>query len=209
MGGGGCKLPGMADEISDGLSADLVKVGERLRRLRKERGWKLEDLAERTNLSRAYLSRLENGERQPSLTALFHIAQAYGVAFSSLFEPEPDFESGVIVRAAETPMHRGNRLSYASLSRGSWAFNLHPIRIVLPAEREEGEVYQHEGEQWLYVVSGRLGLEIGDEQSVLEPGDAAHFSAENPHRLTALGGQDAEIILVACAVPYLLLKSYL
>ncbi len=53
MEGRGCKLPGMADEISDGLSADLVKVGERLRRLRKERGWKLEDLAERTNLSRA------------------------------------------------------------------------------------------------------------------------------------------------------------
>ena len=66
----------MADEIPNGLSADLVRVGERLRRFRKERGWKLEDLAERTNLSRAYLSRLENGERQPSLTALFHIAQA-------------------------------------------------------------------------------------------------------------------------------------
>lgn len=209
MEGGGCKLPGMADEIQDGLSADLVKVGERLRRLRKERGWKLEDLAERTNLSRAYLSRLENGERQPSLSALLHVAQAYGVAFSSLFEPEPDLESGVIIRAAETPMRRGNALSYASLSRGSWAFNLHPIRIVLPGEREEGEVYQHEGEQWLYVVSGRLELEIGDEKSVLEPGDAAHFTAENPHRLTALGGQDAEIILVACAVPYLLLKSYL
>ncbi len=199
----------MADEISDGLSADLVKVGERLRRLRKERGWKLEDLAERTNLSRAYLSRLENGERQPSLTALFHIAQAYGVAFSSLFESEPDFESGVIVRAAQTPVRRGNGLFYASLSKGSWAFNLHPIRIVVPAEREEGEVYQHEGEQWLYVVSGRLGLEMGDEEFILESGDAAHFSADNPHRLTALGGRDAEIILVACAVPYLLLKSYL
>ncbi len=199
----------MADEISDGLGADLVKVGERLRRLRKERGWKLEDLAERTNLSRAYLSRLENGERQPSLTALFHIAQAYGVAFSSLFESEPDLESGVIVRAAQTPVRRGNGLFYASLSKGSWAFNLHPIRILVPAEREEGEVYQHEGEQWLYVVSGSLGLEIGDEEFILEPGDAAHFSADNPHRLTALGGRDAEIILVACAVPYLLLKSYL
>ncbi len=209
MEGGRCKLPGMADEIQDGLSADLVKVGERLRRLRKERGWKLEDLAERTNLSRAYLSRLENGERQPSLTALFHVAQAYGVTFSSLFESEPDLESGVIVRAAQAPVRRGNGLFYASLSRGSWAFNLHPIRIVVPAEREEGEVYQHEGEQWLYVVSGSLGLEIGDEEFILESGDAAHFSADNRHRLTALGGRDAEIIVVACAVPYLLLKSYL
>ena len=177
---GGCKLPGMTDGISDGLSADLAKVGERLRRLRKERGWKLEDLAERTNLSRAYLSRLENGERQPSLTALFHVAQAYGMVFSSLFEPEADIESGVIVRAAETPMRRGNRLSYASLSRGSWAFNLHPIRIVLPAEREEGEVYQHEGEQWLYVVSGRLGLEIGDEQPCSSQGTRPTSARRTP-----------------------------
>ena len=199
----------MTDEIPNGLSADLIKVGERLRQLRKERGWKLEDLAERTNLSRAYLSRLENGERQPSLTALFHVAQAYGVTFSSLFESEPDLEGGVIIRAAQAPVRRGNGLFYASLSKGSLAFNLHPIRIVVPAEREEGEVYQHEGEQWLYVVSGSLGLEIGDEEFSLESGDAAHFSADNPHRLTALGGQDAEIILVACAVPYLLLKSYL
>lgn len=152
----------MADEIPDGLSADLVKVGERLRRLRKERGWRLEDLAERMNLSRAYLSRLKNGERQPSLTALLHVAQAYGVAFSSLFESEPDLESGVIVRAAQTPVRRGNGLFYASLSRGSWAFNLHSIRLVVLKEREEGEVYQHEGEQWLYVVSGSLGLEIGE-----------------------------------------------
>lgn len=199
----------MVDGIPDGLGADLVKVGERLRRLRKERGWKLEDLAERTNLSRAYLSRLENGERQPSLSTLFHIAQAYGIAFSSLFESEPEIESGVIIRAAEAPVRRGNGLFYASLSKGSWAFNLHPIRIVVPVERKEGEVYQHEGEQWLYVVSGRLGLEMGDEEFVLESGDAAHFSADNPHRLKALGGRDTEIILVACAVPYLLLKSYL
>ena len=82
--------------------------------------------------------------------------------------------------------------------------------VLAPGDSEGDADNRHRGaDQWLYVVSGKLGLEIGGEQSVLEPGDAAHFSAENPHRLTALGGQDAEIILVACAVPYLLLKSYL
>src|SRR5919112_1304956 len=200
------------DEIPDQLSADLIRLGARLRELRKERGWRLEDLAERTNLSRAYLSRLESVERQPSLGALFSVAQAYGVTLSSLFEPEPEAKLGVIVRAADTPVQRGNGLFYANLSKGSWTFNLQPLRVVVPAEREGRELYQHEGEQWLYMLSGRLGLKIGEEEEeevVLEPGDAAHFDAETPHRFTALDGRDAEVILVACAVPYLLLRSYL
>ena len=83
------------------------------------------------------------------------------------------------------------------------------MRIVVPAERERNELYRYEGEQWMYVLSGKLCFEIADEELVLTEGDAARFDADNPHRLTALDGRDAEIILVACAVLYLLLKSYL
>ena len=199
----------MEGELTDGLGVDLATIGARLRTLRRERGWRLEDLAERTGLSKAYLSRLESGERQPSLTALFGIAKAYGVSFSALFEPEPETQSLVVVRAEEDRVQRGNGLLYSKLSNGHMAFNLRPLRIVVPAERAGDTLYQHEGEQWLYVLSGRLRLEVSDEDLVLGPGDTAHFDADTPHKLSALDGQDAEIILVACAVPYLLLKSYL
>ena len=191
------------------MGMELARVGTRLRVLRQERGWRLEDLAERTGLSKAYLSRLESGERQPSLSTLFSIAQAYGVSFSSLFEEEPEAKSGAVVRGSETSVRRGNGLFYTKLSEGSWTFNLQPLLVVVPARREEGTLYRHEGEQWLYVLSGRLWLKVADEEFELEPGDAAHFDAEKPHRLVALGDRDAEIILVACAVPYLLLRSYL
>jgi transcriptional regulator with XRE-family HTH domain len=199
----------MSDQIPDGLSSDLSQLGRRLAELRKERGWKLEDVAKRTNLSRPYLSRLEGGERQPSLAALFALARAYGVTLSSLFESEPEAGGVNVVRGAEGPMQRGNGLLYTPLSRGSWSFNLQPLRVVVPADRGPGKIYQHEGEQWLYVLSGRLSLKIQDEDFVLEPGDAAHFEADSPHELLALGGEDAEVVLVACAVPYLLLRSYL
>lgn len=199
----------MSSEPFNELEADLVKVGTRLRKLRKERGWRLEDLAERTKLSRPYLSRLESGERQPSLTALFSLAQAYGVQFSSLFESEPAAEKGVIVRANSNSVQKGNGLLYTHLSATSWVFNLQPLRVVVPAEREGSVLYKHEGEQWMHVLSGKLSLKLADEEFVLETGDSAHFDADTPHRLTALESRDAEIILVACAVPYLLLKSYL
>ena len=192
------------------MQYDLSKIGGRLRALRRERGWTLEGLAERTGLSRAYLSRLEAGERQPSLSALSEVAHAYGIGFSSLFVPEPEAQNGVIVRGRDARMQRGQGLSYARLSTSDWAFNLQPMRVVVPAQGGEGEApYRHEGEQWLYVLSGRLALDLSGEESVLEPGDAAHFDADQPHRISALDGQDAEIILVACAVPYLLLRSYL
>jgi transcriptional regulator with XRE-family HTH domain len=199
----------MDGELTSQLGMDLAMVGVRLRRLRGERGWRLEDLAERTGLSKAYLSRLESGERQPSLTALFSVARAYDVSFSALFEPEPEVRSSLVVRADEGRVQRGNGLLYSKLSEGNWTFNLRPLRVVVPADREEEPLYQHEGEQWLYVLSGRLRLEIADEEFMLGVGDAAHFDASSPHKLAAQGGEDAEILLVACAVPYLLLKSYL
>ena len=200
----------MEEGVSGRLGTELAWVGDRLRALRRERGWRLEDLAERTSLSKAYLSRLESGERQPSLAALLGVAQAYGVPLSSFFEPESATRGGVVVRGAKAPVQRGNGLLYANLSEGNLKFNLQPLRVVIPTGRGRGEVYRHEGEQWLYVLSGRLGLKIGDEEELeLGVGDAAHFDADNPHTLTALDGKDAEIILVACAVPYLLLKSYL
>ena len=190
----------MADERTDRLQYDLSKIGARLRALRRERGWTLEGLAERTGLSRAYLSRLEAGERQPSLSALSEVAHAYGISFSSLFVPEPEAQNGVIVRGQETAVQRGQGLSYTRLSTSDWTFNLQPMRVMVPAERGEGETpYRHEGEQWLYVLSGKLGLELSGEEFVLDPGVAAHFVADQSHRLNALYVLDAVVILVACA----------
>jgi transcriptional regulator with XRE-family HTH domain len=199
----------MNGEPSDYLQDDLVKLGTRLRRLRKEHGWRLEDLAERTGFSAAYLSRLEKGDRQASLSALIILARAYGVTLNSLFEPEPETGNLVVVRASSRPVRQGNGLFYSELSTGSWTFNVRPMRIVVPAQREEDVLYKHEGEQWLYVLSGRLSLKLGEEETTLVSGDAAHFDADEPHQLAALDGHDAELILVACAIPYLLLRSYL
>ena len=199
---------GVDGEPIGGMGKELAGLGARLRKLRGERGWRLEDLAERTGLSRAYLSRREGGERQPSLGTLFGVSRAYDVPFSSLFGPEPEAEDLVVVRAAAGTPQRGNGLLYSRLSDGGWAFNLQPLRVV-PAEREGEALYRHEGEQWLYALSGRLRLGIGDEEVVLGEGDAAHFDADKPHRFEALDGREAEAIVVACAVPYLLLRSYL
>jgi transcriptional regulator with XRE-family HTH domain len=200
----------MDAEFSNPLGADLAKIGDRLHKLREECGWGLKDLGQRTNLSKAHLSRLESGERQPSLRALIDMARAYGLSISSLLEPEPEAENLVVVRASEGKTQHGNGLSYTRLSVSEWAFDLQPLRVVIPADREGDAIYQHEGEQWLYVLSGRLRFfEVEGKEILLEEGDAAHFDANHPHRVEAVDGCDVQVIVVACALPYTLLKSYL
>ena len=171
----------------------------------------LEDLAKRAGLSKSYLSRLEDGERQPSIAALLSLAQAFGLTLATLFEPEPPAALCAVVRAGEATERQGNGLRYIPLfiRADADASGMHPILVTVPADRAGDEQYRHEGEEWLYILSGTLRLSLAEDTHDLAPGDAAHFDARVPHRLTALGGQDVRLILVACTAPKNLLGSYL
>ena len=197
----------MADRL---VQAEVSHLGARLRDLRTGRGWTQDELARRAGLSKSYLSRIEDGERQPSLASLLSLAQAYGVPLASLFAaPAGENRLGAVLRGGSLPPQQGNGLTYTPLSRPEHVANMQPIRVTVSAQREGGEQYRHDGEEWLYVLSGTLHLALADESYVLHPGDSAHFDARVAHRLSAFDGHDAELILVACAVPRMLLDSYL
>ncbi len=200
-----------ADSVTqaDPTQAEMARLGTRLQDLRTGRGWTLDELARQAGLSKSYLSRIEDGERQPSLASLLSLTQAYGIALAALFaEPAEDDTHCAVFRAGALPPQLGNGLTYTPLSRPERAANMQPIRVTVPADREGDEMYRHDGEEWLFVLSGTLRLALADEVHTLRPGDSAHFDARVPHRLSALHGTDAELILVACAAPRLLLDSY-
>jgi transcriptional regulator with XRE-family HTH domain len=200
----------MANVLEQLVQSELDGLGDRLRELRTRRGWTLDDLAKRTTLSKSYLSRLEEGERQASIAALLSLANAYGVSIASLFGSElKSAEECTIVRGANQAPREGNGILYTPLSNNMKSSSLQPIRLVVPADRTGDELYRHDGEEWLYVLKGKLQLILAEAIHELSPGDAAHFDARLPHRLMAVGGHDVEIILVACAGPKQLLSSYL
>ena len=182
------------------IDAEIDALGARLRALRSAKGWTLEELAERSGLSKGFLSRLETGDRQPSIAAVLTLAQVFNVAMTSLFEQPASDHSAIVVRAASDAGRESNGLFYASLSNSSRS-NLQPLRIVIPASRQGSERYHHEGEEWLYVLDGKVRLSLGDKQYQLHPGDSAHFDSRQPHRLDAMDDRDATLILVACSIP--------
>jgi transcriptional regulator with XRE-family HTH domain len=179
----------------------MQSLGCRLHAMRESRDWTLEELAERTGLSSPYLSRLESGGRQPSIVALCSIAEAFGVSVAALFEQPDACSDCIIVRRNNAIPQSVNNLLFVPLSGSTKPFNLQPIAVTIPANRPGDETYQHDGEEWLHVVEGRVQLCIDGTLHILEPGDSAHFDSRLAHRLTALDGKEARIILVACPIP--------
>ncbi len=182
------------------IQSQLSSFGTRLRQLRRRRGWTLQELACRSALSKAFLSRLESGDRQASIAAVLTLSGIFEVSLASLFESPPATEPCVIVRAADAVEKTLNGLKYVPLSNAGRFFNLQPLRIRVSPARRGHEHYHHDGEEWIYVLSGRLILSLAGKTYDLAPGDAAHFESRLPHRLIASGTKDAEVLIVASPV---------
>jgi transcriptional regulator with XRE-family HTH domain len=179
----------------------LSEVGARVRKVRRGREMTLEDLAGASGVSVAHLSRLESGARQPSLATLLNVAAGLGVPISDLLEGPREPGPGTVVRGAEAPFYEGPGMRFQPLVPEAGPTGLAAVKVVFPADRVEPEYHRHEGEEWLYVLSGRLRLTLGGESTVLEPGDAAFFDGMLAHSFDVLGGEDVEMLMVAAVVP--------
>jgi len=183
--------------IKDPVELQLASFGTALRDLRLERGWSLQELASRSGLSKTFLSRLETGDRQASIAAVLSLARIFGVSLTSMFEAQVASDPCLIIRANEAEPQNADGLTYTPLSNAERFCHLQPLRIVISPRRKGNDHFHHEGEEWLYVLSGRLTLSLAGKTYDLEPGDAAHFDSRLPHRLIARGPQNAELLLVA------------
>jgi transcriptional regulator with XRE-family HTH domain len=178
------------------LQEQLASLGARLKALRLERGWTLEDLAGLSGLSKSYLSRLESRDRQASIAAVLTLSRLFDVSLASMFD-EAEPEQIVIVRGGGTASYDVDGLTCWPLSARNFPLELQPMRVLVSPDRDGDERQCHDGEEWIYVISGELALLVGGQTHALSPGDAAHFDARVPHRMVALSGVEAEVLLVA------------
>jgi len=182
----------------DRIGALIEGLGPAIRRVRRERGLTQEELATEVGASMAHLSRLESGARQPSLDGLLRVAAALGVEVGELLEASEEPGPGIVVRGATSPVYELEGFSFQSLTPEAAPEDLAAMKIIFPANRRESEYKEHEGEEWIYVLSGRLRLVLAGEATVLEPGDAAYFNGLVPHRWDVLGEEDVEMLAVGC-----------
>lgn len=172
------------DNTSATESIDL-RVRRRLRRLRSERGLTLAEVAARANLDVSTLSRLEAGKRRLALDHIPALATALGVETDQLLrvEPRPD------PRVRSAALKRQGMTMWPLTRRGA-AAGPHAYKIRIDASRSKppAELPIHEGYDWLYVLSGRMRLLLGEEAMTVEPGEAVEFSTWTPHWFGAVDG---------------------
>lgn len=167
----------------------LAGVGERLRRLRRDRGATLAELAEETGLTASTLSRLENGRVRPTLEQLLPLARAHGVALDELVDAPPTGDPRIHLR----PVTRHGRV-FIPLTRR--AGGIQAYKMVLPPERPPAtrRLGTHEGYEWCYVMSGRVRLLLGEQSFDLGPGEVVEFDTRTPHWLGNPGTEPAEVL---------------
>lgn len=175
------------DDTATAIAAALDQVGPRLKQLRVQRGATITSVAAATGISKSTLSRLETGQRRPSLELLLPLAQAYRVPLDDL------------VGAPEVGDPRIRLKPQRVKGRTVIPLTRHPggvqaWKIVIPTSKVNPELRAHEGHEWLYVLSGRMRLVLGDHDLVLGPGEVAEFDTQVPHWFGSTGDQAAEVL---------------
>ncbi|WP_069885375.1 helix-turn-helix domain-containing protein [Streptomyces luteocolor] len=171
----------------------LPTVAPQLRELRRRANLTLEAAARTAGLSPAHLSRLETGQRQPSLPMLLALARIYGTTVSELLG-ETVADRDAVVRAADMEPTRAGGWTY--WQAGAPGRGMQSLRVHVPHGAQGDIVRVHPGEEWLYVLKGRLRLRLGDTSHTLGPGDSAHFDSLTPHRIAAADQGGADLLFV-------------
>jgi len=185
---------------------DEELIAANLKRLRKKRKMTLERLAELTKLTKGYLSRIERSKKAPPYSTLSKIALALGVDVSFILNDKLTMSPGE--RISFTKKNERKRVeNIGLLSEGSLygykyealAFNkpgknMEPY-IIEPAFDEEA-VFQHEGEEFMYVLKGKHELVYGGEKFIMQEGDSVYFDAGVPHTGRSLGKEKARLLAV-------------
>jgi transcriptional regulator with XRE-family HTH domain len=182
-------------------------VGPALRQARVAKGLTLEQLGGLCELTRGYISLVERGIKAPSIAALMRMAAALDVKVASFFDPRP----GAATRYTIHRHHEGGALPMENGSFGLFALatgrphkKMEPFLLRPPfkstptSARARHDIQRafHSGEEMLFVVSGKVEIELDGEQVELEKGDCLYFSGETPHQVSSIGRQKAEVLIV-------------
>jgi len=167
---------------------------ELLRAVRRQRGLTLEGLAERTGLTKSYLSKIERSRSTPSIAVAIKVAQALDVDVAQLFSERGDEDKIAVDRAAE---RSEDRQRYRALAATVLGKSMSPF-VVRPGGRAAGETRPvHSGHEFVFVHTGTVELEYGDATWTLTAGDSAYLDATISHRIRTVGSEPAEVLVVA------------
>lgn len=168
--------------------------GKKIQKLRREKKMTLVNLANETGLSKDYISSIEKGEIIPPVSVILQLSRAL------------EIDSGVLLKEEEKKagrkrdadyQKRTESYSYEVLTPEARHKHLKAFRVFIdPKADHKGVSYQHLGEEFIYVIKGRIEVMVGENRNVLGPNKCIHFNSSIVHKLRNLSDEKAELIVV-------------
>lgn len=171
----------------------VVPVGKKIKKERLKKKMSLDRVANETGFSVDYLKEVESGKKIPPVGALLQIARAL------------EIDSGFFLKEQETSLRsrikaytkRTDNYAYTTLTPGAENKHLKAFKVSIDAMTDhKGVGYQHEGEEFVYVLAGKVEVIVGDHVNKLDVGDSLHFNSGIRHQLRNVGNEKAELIVV-------------
>lgn len=181
---------------------DIEKeIGKRIREIRELKGLTLETLAQKTKLTKGYLSRLENSEKAPPVATLLNIARALDVRISSIFGEVEEPVSLSIVRKNERLITAGAGTKYGyhyeSIAHKYQNKSMDAFILTRPFDPKlKPTAFKHEGEELMFILEGAQEFYYDGKSYILKAGDCAYFDSSMEHYGRSLGGKQSKLLMV-------------
>ena len=177
------------------------KISKRIRDLRMLKGLDQQTLAQRAGVARSYITLLESGKKTAAVSTLALIADALGVAVGDFFDDAKNFHSPRIsisrnVREQIPAQKTSYGYTYLPLATEKKNKIMDTVLVRLEPKSKQKYDFVHKGDEFDYILQGKLKLSYGDEEFTLEAGDSAYFDASVPHKLEVIGEETVYMLSI-------------
>ena len=182
------------------MNEEIKQIAERLKGLRDVLELSIDDVAGVCGISSEKYLELESGNVDISVSILHRISQAYSVELTTLmFGDEPKMSSYFVTRKGKgISVERTKAYKYQSLAAGFSKRKADPFMVTVHPKPDDEPIYQnsHAGQEYNYVISGRMQIQISGKDLILEEGDSIYFNSGLPHGMKALDGKEVKFLAI-------------
>ncbi len=177
-----------------------TELGKRIQQFRINKGLTLQELAEKTGYTKGYLSKIENTEKAPPVSTLINITKALNISMSEIFGEVKENSSICLVKKRERRIiaRDGSVFGYAyeTLAHKFYNKKMEPYFLTIPLAPSENALFQHKGEEMLFVLEGTMKFYHGEKEFIVEEGDCIYFDGSVPHYGVCEGNREVKCLMV-------------
>ena len=166
----------------------------KMKKLRKEKGLSYKYLANETGYTPEYIKEVEEQDKIPPVSFVIQLSKALSIDSGTFLDEE---QESLSKKRIESYKKRTEAYSYKSLTPGAKTKHMKAFLVTIePKQQHEMVEYHHEGEEFIYVLKGKLEIVIGDNVNILNKGESIHFNSAITHKLRNLSSSKTELIVV-------------